>query len=649
MPLSRLAAGSFVAVAVAALSLASSAAQWRPAPAPLTTPWADSVDPADTHPEYPRPQFVREKWIHLNGVWQFEEARREDPTPTGRDLAERILVPFPWESALSGIRRQLDSQRAHYRRTFEVPEDWRTGGQRVLLHFEAVDWEATVFVNGRFAGQHRGGYDPFGFDITPHLAADGPQEVVVTVFDPGSDQGIAVGKQNNARFADPQRYTYSPSSGIWLPVWMEPVPARYIDHHLAVPDIDAETLTVTVNADAHEEGLTTSLVVRNGSAEVARAKGALNVPVVLSIPAPRLWGPQDPFLYDLEIILEKDGLEIDRVSSYFGMRKISLGAARVNNRGPVMRLHLNNRFLFQYGPLDQGFWPDGLHTHPSDEALRWDVAGIRAWGFNMVRKHIKVESRRWFHHCDRAGLLVWQDMPSTFKLRTEEEKTQFELELMRMVRTHRNSPSIVNWVVFNEHWGAYDVERLTNFVVALDPSRLVTGNTGIDAGRPDVDYQVGHIKSNHSYRPPHAPHPAHNRATVNGEFGALGYLVEGHVWNPAGPWVHYNFEDSGKATEEYERFVGMLRGFKAEDALSGAVYTQWTDLESEMNGLYTYDRKVEKLDRARVTAANRSLWVEDLGPGSSAGRVPSFTNPTDGGAENTPDEGRRPPSPAAGP
>ena len=267
----------------------------------------------------------------------------------------------------------------------------------------------------------------------------------------------------------------------------------------------------------------------------------------------------------------------------------------------------------------------------------------------MVRKHVKVESRRWFHHCDRAGLLVWQDMPTTFKLRTETEKTQFELELTRMLRTHRNSPSVVNWIVFNEHWGAYDVERLTQWVMALDPSRLVTGNSGIDAGRPDVDYQVGHIKSNHSYRPPHAPHPAHNRATVNGEFGAIGYLVEGHVWNPAGPWVHYNFESLERATAEYERFATMLREFRDMDALSGAVYTQWTDVESEMNGLYTYDREVEKLDRARVTAANRALWIDDLPATARPPAAEGFINLTDGGAENTPDEGATQNRPASSP
>ncbi len=623
---------------LALFSVPAFAATWQPASAPLMTPWAAQVDSSNVLGEYPRPQLVRERWLNLNGIWEFQEAQPSDALPTGRTLRETILVPFPWESALSGIRRQLASQRAHYRRLFDVPSGWRSEGQRVRLNFEAVDWEATVFINGRFAGQHRGGYDPFSFDITPHLNPNGPQEVIVSVFDPGNDQGIAVGKQTNDRFANPQRYTYAPSSGIWLPVWLEPVPERHLADFHAVPDIDAETLTVTASPDAHAADLAVEAVVRIGDKIIGRAEGPVNQPLTLSLPSPRLWWPEDPFLYDLDLVLKQAGREVDRVSSYFGMRKIALGQLRVNGRGPVQKIFLNNRFVFQMGPLDQGFWPDGLHTHPTDAALRWEVEQTKAWGFNMTRKHIKVESRRWFHHCDRAGLLVWQDMPSTFKVRTEEEKAQFEAELARMVRTHWNSPSIVNWIVFNEHWGAYDVKRLTEFVMELDPSRLVTGNSGIDAGKPHFDYQVGHIIDNHHYRPPTYPFATSERAAVNGEYGAIGYLVDGHVWDIDGPWVHFNYEGKEAATAEYEKFVTQLRDYKDNRLLSGAVYTQWTDVENEMNGLYTYDRKVEKLDRARVTAANRSLWVTDLA-GTPRTEPPPIVNPTDGGADNTPDEG----------
>lgn len=619
------------------LSLAPLAAAppWKIAPAPLVTRWAAEVDPANVLPEYPRPTLTRPRWRNLNGPWEFEPAAPTDALPTGRALAETILVPFPWESALSGVRRQLPTQRAFYRRTFAVPADWTTGGQRLLLNFEAVDWEATVYVNGRLAGQHRGGYDPFSFDVTPLLAAAGPQELIVVVHDPGNDQGIATGKQANARFADPQRYTYCPSSGIWQSVWLEPVPARYVADFRVSPDIDRQHVEVTVHPDAQDAALTAEVVARLGDRVIGRSEGPANAPLLVPVPNPHLWWPHDPFLYDLEVILKQEGRVLDRVGGYFGMRKIALGAVRENNRGPVQKLFLNHRFVFQIGPLDQGYWPDGIYTAPTDAALRWEVDGIKAWGFNMVRKHIKVEPRRWYYHCDRAGLLVWQDMPGTFKLRTDAEKDQFESELRRLVTTHYNHPSIVNWIVFNEHWGAYDVERLTRQVMALDPSRLVTGNTGIDAGRPNLDYEVGHIRSNHHYRAPTNPWPSGTRATVNGEFGAIGYNLPGHLWDPDGPWVHNSYAGREAATAEYEKFFQQLLQFKTQDALSGAVYTQWTDVENELNGLYTYDRQVEKLDRARVTAANRALWEPDL---RAATRTITTTtiNPVDGGAPLTP-------------
>jgi beta-galactosidase/beta-glucuronidase len=629
-----------LAVALTFLALASFGAGPPPSFG-LQTPWTSHVNPDNVLGEYPRPQMVRERWVSLNGVWEFQEAQTADHVPSGRRLAETILVPFPWESALSGIRRQLPSQRAHYRRTFEVPGDWRSGGQRILLHFEAVDWEARIHVNGRFAGQHRGGYDPFHVDITPFLTAGAAQEIVVSVFDPGNDQGIAAGKQTNSRFADPQRYSYTPSSGIWLPVWLEPVPALHVVEYTAVPDIDSATLSLTVSPNTHAPGLSVEATARMNGRVVGRATGPVNQPFPVPVPTPRLWEPNDPFLYDLEVVLRQEDRETDRVSGYFGMRKIALGHEQVNGRGPVQRIYLNNRFIFHIGTLDQGYWPDGLYTHPTDEALRWEVEQTRAWGFNLIRKHIKVESRRWYHHCDRIGMLVWQDMPSSFKVRTQEERQQFEIELAQMIRTHANNPSIVGWIVFNEHWGAYDVPRLTANVMAMDPSRLVTGNSGIDAGRPHFDYQVGHIIDNHHYRPPTAPFATSSRAAVNGEYGAIGYRIEGHLWDADGPWVHYNYEGKDAATAEYERFAAQLLEFRDNRLLSGAVYTQWTDVENEVNGLYTYDRRIEKLDKGRVAAANRRLWIHSR-PMKAESTV---ANPTDGGAEATPDEGHQPAPP----
>lgn len=585
------------------LSIRIDVQEWSMSAVPLSTPWASQVDPQNTLAEYPRPLMRRANWMNLNGIWQFQRAEASDPVPFGQNLSEQILVPFAWEAALSGVRQQFDTYRAWYRRSFRIPDNWT--GQRVLLHFGAVDWEAVIYVNGRCAGSHQGGYDAFYFDITPYLTS-GEQELIVSVYDPGNEEGLTVGKQNNSKFSDPSRYSYSPVSGIWQTVWLEPVPPFFItDIHLT-PDVDNETLIVTVNPSTQNIGRKeVEIIAKDGERVVGSATGPFNEAIYLDISSPRLWSPDDPFLYDIEI-RARDSLElVDRVDSYVGMRKISMKKYK-----GVQRLMLNDEFVFQMGPLDQGYWPDGLYTAPTDEALKWDIEKMKEFGYNMVRKHIKIEPQRWYYWCDRLGILVWQDMPSTFKKRTEVEKNLFELELQRMVKTHWNHPSIINWIVFNEHWGAYDVPRLTQMVMELDPSRLVTGNSGIDAGRPDLDYEVGHIKDNHSYRPPSVPFGNDRRAVVNGEYGAIGYKIKGHIWDVDGPWVHHNYADKAAATKEYERFINMIHGFQ-EEGLSAAVYTQWTDLENEMNGIYTYDRKRLKLDKERVTNANQSTYSKD--------------------------------------
>jgi beta-galactosidase/beta-glucuronidase len=631
--MSRLKSHLVILLLGGALAISAVAADWKIADAPLLTPWAEKVDPKNPLPEYPRPIMERADWLNLNGVWEFQEAQAGDAVPLGRKLDGVILVPFPWESALSGVRKQFDSRRAWYRRAFSVPAAW--SGKRVLLHFGAVDWEATVYVNGRSVGTHRGGYDAFSFDVTPFLNRGAANELIVGVFDPGNDTGIAVGKQENSRFNNPQRYSYCPSSGIWQTVWLEPVAERAITDLHAVPDIDRGTLTVTVSTDPLGTNAFLQITALDDGKVLATGRGNVNQPILLSIPHAKLWSPESPHLYDLRVTLRQGDSVLDEVKSYFGMRKVAIKRHVLNGRDGLMKLELNNKFVFQFGPLDQGFWPDGLHTAPTDEALRWDIEQMKAWGCNMVRKHIKVEPQRWYYWCDKLGLLVWQDMPSTFKKRTEEEKTQFETELQRMIKGFWNHPSIVNWIVFNEHWGAYDVERLTEMVMALDSSRVVTGNSGMDAGRPHIDYEVGHIKDNHHYRPPTNPMASSRRAAVNGEYGAIGYLADGHVWDTDGPWVHYNYKDKETATVEYENFAKQLLKFRDEDHLSGAVYTQLTDVENEMNGFFTYDRKVEKLDRERVAKVNRALWESD------ARKEINIVNPTDGGALNTPDEGNR--------
>jgi beta-galactosidase/beta-glucuronidase len=577
------------------------AQKWRVADVPLITPWGEKINPDNVHPEYPRPVMQRSEWMNLNGLWQFQMALEGDALPVNKKLSGQILVPFPWESALSGVRKQFDSNRAWYKRNFEVPQAWQN--KRIILNFGAVDWEAKVFVNGRAVGIHQGGYDSFSFDITPYLKKKGLQELIVGVYDPTDNEAIAYGKQSREKFDNPSRYSYTPSSGIWQTVWLEPVNDNHIRDILIVTDIDRGEVTVNVESNNSRNTWNVEVEAFEDGKAIATGMGRVFRDLSLPIPNARWWSPDDPFLYDLKVTLRDSlGNVVDKIESYFGMRKIALAKEH-----GVQRLYLNNKFLFQMGPLDQGFWPDGIHTAPSDEALLWDVRNIKEWGFNMIRKHIKVEPQRWYYHCDKEGVLVWQDMPGTFGERNHDDKVQFESELQHMIKSHRNHPSIVNWVVFNEHWGVYDVERLTNFVMAIDPTRLVTGNTGIDAGKPSIDFEVGHIKSNHSYRPPNVALVSAQRAVVCGEYGAIGYNIDGHIWDVDGPWVHYNYEGLEAATTEYERFINMIHGFQ-QKGLNAAVYTQWTDVENEMNGLYTYDRKVIKLDKERVTKANKSTW-----------------------------------------
>lgn len=584
-------------------SLSGIAQQFKMADVPIKTPWADKVDANNVLPEYPRPQMVREKWMNLNGIWEFQEYSSSDKFPLPQKLSDKILVPYPWESALSGIRKQINTRRAWYRRTFTLPPQWRNNN--ILLHFGAVDWEATVYINGISAGTHKGGYDAFSFDITNYVKANASNEIIVQVYDPGNDEGNAVGKQDNEKFSNPNRYTYSPASGIWQTVWVEPVPTVSVKELKIVPDVANELVAVTVNLSSLKTKYAVEVTALDGNYEVATTSGKINEPIYLSVKQPKLWSPLSPFLYDLKVVLKDSAGNIDEVKSYFGMRSIGLKAYK-----NLQRIALNNEYTFLIGPLDQGYWPDGIYTAPTDEALAWDISGIKDWGFNMIRKHIKIEPERWYYWCDKMGIMVMQDMPSTFKVRTAEEKTQWETELQQMIKQHWNHPSIVNWIVFNEHWGIYDVERLTKFVMEVDPTRLVTGNTGIDAGKPDVDYEVGHIKSNHHYRPPTIPLGSSKRAIVNGEFGAIGYNVANHIWDIDGPWVHYNYSGKDSATAEYVRFFKQLQGF-ASEGLSAAVYTEWTDVENEMNGLYTYDRKVIKLDKEKITTINKSLWQKD--------------------------------------
>jgi hypothetical protein len=571
---------------------------WEPAGEKIMSRWAKEVTPDNVLKEYPRPLMVREKWMNLNGLWDYAITTRD--TQELEQADGKILVPFPVESALSGVGgRVTPTEKLWYHRKFEIPEGW--GDSCVLLHFGAVDWETKVYVNEKEVGTHRGGYDPFSFDITDALEQEGEQEILVEVWDPTDEGYQPVGKQT----LNPRGFWYTAVSGIWQTVWLEPVPQIYIKDIQIIPDIDAGTAKLVVNADSGQ----IKAVVKEGTKEISKAVGGAKQSLSIKVPDTKLWSPEAPFLYDIEIELVDDGKVIDKVRSYFGMRKISM----VRDSEGILRIALNNEIIFQYGILDQGWWPGGLYRAPSDDALRYDIEVIKKTGFNMLRKHGKVEPQRLYYWCDKLGLLVWQDMTpgdSSGEWGTErsaESAQQFEQELERMISACSNHPSIITWVIFNEGWGQYDTERLSKWVKELDQSRLVVGASGF------VDKGVGDIHDVHGYPGPTGAPREEGRALVLGEFGGLGLPVEGHVWIKREGWGYRSFKNADELYEGYNALLKKLKPYISR-GLCGAIYTQITDVEKEINGLMTYDRAVIKMDVEKMAKTAKELY--EVEPGS---------------------------------
>ena len=550
------------------------AGDWKPVVGPLMTRWAKDVSPTNALPEYPRPQMVREDWLNLNGLWDIK---------LGDGTETKILVPFAVESALSGVMKHSD--RMTYRRSFEIPKGW--SNRHVLLHFGAVDWEAKVSANGKELGIHRGGYDAFSFDITAALKAEGPQEIGVDVFDPTDLGGQPRGKQT----LHAGGIMYTPTSGIWQTVWLEPVAEKHIESLRLTPDLDGGCLHLTVGGTG-----TVEAIASDAGEEVAKVRGEASSQLKLAISNPKLWSPDSPHLYDLSVSLKSGGKTLDTVTSYFGMRKLALGKDEIG----VTRLMLNGKFVFQVGPLDQGFWPDGVYTAPTDDALRFDVVEMKRLGFNVVRKHIKVEPDRWYYWCDKLGLMVWQDMPSVNSYTPKPQpidKPQFKTELLRLVTNHLNHPAIIMWVLFNESQGQHDEEKLAEAVRAIDPSRLIN----VASGGPDRN--CSNVIDMHSYPGPNSPKPDENRAAVLGEFGGLGLAVDGHTWSKK-TWGYKGTKNIENLTHGYETLLAKAWVLKDTAGLSAVIYTQLTDLETECNGLLTYDREVNKVIPERAAAAN---------------------------------------------
>ncbi|MCT2584365.1 AbfB domain-containing protein [Actinophytocola gossypii] len=600
------------ATTVVAVAPAASAAEWVPKQPPLTTPWTSQVSPTNALPEYPRPQLVRADWLNLNGVWEFTGTPNIDSPPVGQTLPEGVLVPYPIESALSGIMRHEDSM--FYRRTFTVPSGW--DGRRVKLNFGAVTWEARVWVNGVLVGTHTGGFDPFAFDITDALR-DGANEIIVGAYSPIDGSTYPIGKQRR----DPSGIWYTAASGIWQTVWLEPVHANHITRLDTTPDVPAGELDLVVQGSP---GQPVRAEVLSGGTVVGTATGTSGRHLRVPVPNARLWSPDDPFLYDLRVTMGSDV-----VTGYFGMR--SLGKAMV---GGVMRPLLNGEFVYQLGTLDQGYWPDGIYTAPTDEALAFDLERQKALGFNMVRKHIKVEPARWFYHADRLGLLVWQDMPSLDAVDDVPARAHanFESELRRMVENLKQITSIVQWVPFNEGWGEYDNGRIVDLVRSIDPTRLINHNSGSNCCVSDPEPSNGDIIDDHAYQMSAGTRlPTATRVAVLGEYGGLGRRVEGHEWEPGAGFAYGDlYPDETSLTNRYVAITEEVGRFVQTRGLSGSVYTEPYDLENEVNGFYTYDRRVLKMDAARVRAVNQEVLARAEGTEVGRGELVSLRVTTPG-------------------
>ena len=564
---------------------------WQPAKAPLMTRWAAEVSPTNTLPDYPRPQLVRPDWENLNGLWDYAIT----PASVGKPppFAGKILVPFPVESALSGVMTHLDEHnQLWYHRTFSVPAAWR--GQSVRLHFGAVDWRCRVWLNRREIGEHQGGYDAFTFDITDALRWNDAESIVICVTDPTDDGDQPRGKQS----LKPEGIFYTATSGIWQTVWLEPVPKTCIDRLKLTPDLATGGLSIRAAVAGFSDQLKIEAVASAEGKEVARAAGQANTSFLLPIAQPHLWSPDNPFLYDLRVTLREGDQVLDTVTSYFGMRQIAL---EKDNSG-LPRIALNGNFIFEIGALDQGFWPDGLYTAPTDAALRYDLEFLKRAGFNLVRMHVKVEQERWYYWCDKLGLLVWQDMPSGNNA-TAVARQEFEIELQHMIRELYNHPAIVQWDLFNEGWGQFDTGSLTKWIKAVDPSRLVDDASGW------TDMRVGDVIDMHNYPGPGSPSPEPHRAAVLGEFGGLGLVVPGHTWSTH-RWAYVMPPDDKALASEYAQMLNAIWKLHVSPGLSAAVYTQTADVETECTGLQTYDRAVAKFPPAVLLAANRGgFWA----------------------------------------
>ena len=577
--------------------------QWKPIGDNIKTDWGENINPDNVLQEYPRPILVRKDWKNLNGLWDYTITGKGENKPKNYD--GEILVPFAIESSLSGVKKRISKeQELWYHKNFQIPKKWKK--KEIILHFGAVDWESELWINDKKVGIHKGGYDPFSFNITPYLKKGKNQKIELRVWDP-TDEGF---QPRGKQVKNPRGIWYTPVSGIWQTVWMEPLNSKHISKLYTTTNIDIPSVTIKTFTSYNSENDFLELTIRDSDKIISKIQQKFDSEIKIAINQPKLWTPETPFLYDLEINLISKGKIIDVVKTYFGMRKISI---RKDING-TKRLHLNNKQYFQFGTLDQGWWPDGLYTAPSDDALKFDIIKTKEYGFNMIRKHVKVEPARWYYHADRIGMLVWQDMPNPGKtnpptwirnkffdgkeyIPLPEVEKNFMNEWKGIMDFLYSNPSIVCWVPFNEGWGQFNTIEITKWTKKYDPYRLVNPASGGN------HYKIGDITDVHNYPDPKMKFYDPERSNVLGEYGGIGLAIDGHLWQKNKNWGYVKYSNSKEATDEYVNFGNQLfemvpRGF------SGAIYTQTTDVEGEVNGLMTYDRKILKLDVERVKKIN---------------------------------------------
>lgn len=610
--------------------------QWKPVGDKIATEWKSKVTPDNAWQEYPRPQLVRTAWQNLNGLWEYAIRPKGESKP--RVFDGKILVPFCVESSLSGVGKPLlPTQELWYKKQISLPSNWN--GKNIILHFGAVDYKTSVYLDDKLVGEHTGSSDPFSFDITAYLNGR-PQELIVKVWDPTDSETQPRGKQ----VLKPVGFWYTAVSGIWQTVWLEPVAKTRIYSLNPVANIDDQSVDLVSQLENPQGNERLKVSVFRKGKMVLETDELYKPSIGLKIPKPELWTPASPALYDLKVEVTRDGKLLDQFSSYFAMRKISLGK---DLNGDV-KLMLNNEPLFQWGVLDQGWWPESLLTPPTDEALKYDMEVLKRLGFNMIRKHIKVEPARFYFHADTMGLLVWQDMPSGFVRsdpkqhvsfdaeldwdRPDESARTFEQEWKSIMDNLRFFPSIVVWVPFNEGWGQYDSERISAWTENYDKTRLVNATSGW------TDRKVGTMFDAHQYPGPSMEPGIQNpgRAMVLGEFGGLGWPVKGHIWDAGrNNWGYRTFLSESDYTRAYSKVIRNVYPLISR-GLAAAIYTQTSDVEAEVNGLLTYDRKRLKVDEAEAIALHSKLYekyskAEFLVPDSEISPSNLYTSSTQPG------------------